>query len=62
MAEIRMLRTLQLQVNRRTKQLDGLMQSVTTEDQPALRKQLHELAVRQQRLIVTAKELAKQAE
>jgi len=62
MAEIRMLRTLQLQVNRRTKQLDGLMQSVTTEEQPALRKQLHELAVRQQRLIVTAKELAKQAE
>ena len=59
MAEIRMLRTLQLQVNRRTKQVDGLMQSVTTEDQPALRKQLHDLAVRQQRLIGTAKELAK---
>ena len=62
MAEIRMLRNLQLQVNRRTKQMDGLMLSATTDVQPALRKQLQELAVRQQRLIDTARELAKQAQ
>ena len=61
MAEIRVLRSLQLQVNRRTKQVDGLLQSTTTDDLPALRKQLHDLAVRQNRLIESAKELAKQA-
>ncbi|MEJ7595539.1 MAG: hypothetical protein WKF77_28835 [Planctomycetaceae bacterium] len=61
MAEIRVLRSLQLQVNRRTKQVDGLLQSATTDDLPALRKQLHDLAIRQNRLIESAKELAKQA-
>ena len=60
-AEIRVLRSLQLQVNRRTKQVDGLLQSTTTDDLPALQKQLHDLAVRQNRLIESAKELAKQA-
>ena len=61
MAEIRVLRSLQLQVNRRTKQVDGLLQSSTTDDLPALHKQLHDLAIRQNRLIESAKELAKQA-
>ncbi len=61
MAEIRVLRSLQLQVNRRTKQVDGLLQSTTTDDLPALQKQLHDLAVRQNRLIESAKELAKKA-
>lgn len=61
MAEIRVLRSLQLQVNRRTKQVDGLLQSSTTDDLPALQKQLHDLAIRQNRLIESAKELAKQA-
>ncbi len=61
MAEIRVLRSLQLQVNRRTKQVDGLLPSATTDDLPALRKQLHDLAIRQNRLIESAKELAKQA-
>jgi len=61
MAEIRVLRSLQLQVNRRTKQVDGLLQSTTTDDLPALQKQLHDLAIRQNRLIESAKELAKQA-
>ena len=62
MAEIRVLRSLQLQVNRRTKQVDGLLQSAMTDDLPALQKQLHDLANRQNRLIESAKELAKQAE
>ncbi|MDA1230530.1 MAG: hypothetical protein O2856_07135 [Planctomycetota bacterium] len=60
MAEIRVLRSLQLQVNRRTKQVDGLLPNATTDDLPALRKQLHDLAIRQNRLIESAKELAKQ--
>jgi hypothetical protein len=62
MAEIKMLRNLQLQVNRRTKQVDGLLQSASSEDLPSLKKQVHDLAVRQRRLIETAKELAKQAQ
>ncbi len=60
MAEIRILRSLQLQVNRRTKQVDGLLPTATSDDLPALRKQLHDLAIRQNRLIESAKELAKQ--
>lgn len=60
MAEIKMLRNLQMQVNRRTKQVDGLLQSAASEDMPSLKKQVHDLAVRQRRLIETAKELAKQ--
>jgi len=60
MAEIKVLRSLQLQVNRRTKQVDGLLPTATTDDLPALRKQLHDLAIRQNRLIESAKELAKQ--
>ena len=59
-AEIKMLRNLQLQVNRRTKQVDVLLQSASSEDLPSLKKQVHDLAVRQRRLIETAKELAKQ--
>jgi hypothetical protein len=62
MAEIKMLRNLQLQVNRRTKQVDGLLQSASSEDFPSLKKQVHDLAVRQRRLIETAKELAKQSQ
>jgi len=61
MAEIRMLRNLQLQVNRRTKQVDGLLQKAATDDLPALQKQVHELSLRQQRLTESARELAKQA-
>ncbi len=61
MAEIRMLRNLQLQVNRRTKQVDGLLQKAATDDLPALQKQLHELSLRQHRLTQSARELAKQA-
>ncbi len=60
MAEIRMLRNLQLQVNRRTKQVDALLQSAPTDDLPALKKQVHDLSIRQRRLIEAAKELATQ--
>ncbi len=60
MAEIKILRSLQLQVNRRTKQVDGLLPNAGSDDLPALRKQLHDLAIRQNRLIESAKELAKQ--
>lgn len=60
MAEIKVLRSLQLQVNRRTKQVDGLLPTASSDDLPALRKQLHDLAIRQNRLIESAKELAKQ--
>jgi len=62
MAEIRVLRSLQLRVNRRTKQVDRLLQSANTDDLPTLRSQLHDLAIRQNRLIESAKELAKQAQ
>lgn len=62
MAEIKMLRNLQLQVNRRTKQVDGLLHLAASEDLPSLKKQVHDLAVRQRRLIETARELAKQAQ
>ncbi|MFO0976896.1 MAG: hypothetical protein U0996_10900 [Planctomycetaceae bacterium] len=62
MAEIRVLRNLQLQVNRRTKQVDQILQTSPAADQGPLQKQIRELADRQQRLIETAKELAKQAE
>ena len=61
MAEIRMLRNLQLQVNRRTRQVDGLLQKAATDDLPALQKQVRELSQRQDRLTQSAKELAKQA-
>jgi hypothetical protein len=60
MAEIKMLRSLQLQVNRRTKQVDGLLPNASSDDLPALRKQVHDLAVRQNRLIESARELARQ--
>jgi len=62
MAEIRMLRNLQLQVNRRTKQVNGLLQTAPADDLPAVRKQVHDLSVRQRRLTESAKELARQAQ
>lgn len=62
MAEIRVLRNLQLQVNRRTKQVDGLVPNADSNALPRLQQQIKDLADRQQRLLETAKELAKQAE
>ncbi|MBL8820236.1 MAG: hypothetical protein JNL58_29705 [Planctomyces sp.] len=61
-AEIQMLRSLQLRVNRRTQQIDQLLQNTPESDRDALLAQIQELARRQQRLIQSAKELAKQAQ
>ncbi len=62
MAEIRVLRNLQLQVNRRTKQVDGLVPAADANSLPRLEAQIRELAERQQRLLETAKDLAKEAQ
>ncbi|MFM8476810.1 MAG: hypothetical protein ACKOEO_13615 [Planctomycetaceae bacterium] len=61
MAEIKVLRSLQLQVNRRTKQVDGLVPAADANALPRLEAQIRELAERQQRLLETAKDLAKEA-
>ncbi|MEY3175598.1 MAG: hypothetical protein RLZZ436_3512 [Planctomycetota bacterium] len=61
MAEIRVLRNLQLQVNRRTKQVDELLPAADASALPRLESQIRELAERQQRLLEAAKDLAKQA-
>ena len=60
MAEIRVLRSLQVRVNRRTKHVDELMQNAAKDEQADLSAQLTELADRQQRLIESAGELALQ--
>jgi hypothetical protein len=59
MAEIKVLRSLQSRVNRRTRQVDDLLLQQPV-DPGRLMKQLDELAARQQRLIESARELAKQ--
>ncbi len=59
MAEIRVLRSLQLRVNRRTRQIHELSREPSTED---LSPDLRELAVRQDRLRESAAELAKRME
>jgi hypothetical protein len=61
MAEIKVLRNLQLQVNRRTKQVDTLVPAADATALPRLEAQIRELAERQQRLLETAKDLAKEA-
>lgn len=59
-AEIRVLRNLQLQVNRRTKQVDDLLERVSDAERSALLKQVSELAERQQKLFEAARDLEKQ--
>ncbi|MFM8726850.1 MAG: hypothetical protein ACKON9_17195, partial [Planctomycetaceae bacterium] len=59
-AEIRVLRNLQLQVNRRTKQVDGLLERAGEGERAVLQKQVSELAERQQKLWESAKDLEKQ--
>jgi len=59
-AEIRVLRNLQLQVNRRTKQVDGLLERASDGERAVLQKQVSELAERQQKLWESAKDLEKQ--
>ncbi len=59
-AEIRMLRNLQLQVNRRTKRVDDLLEGGSDSERATLLKQVSELAERQQKLFESAKDLEKQ--
>ena len=59
-AEIRVLRNLQLQVNRRTKQVDDLLDRASDAERAVLQKQVSELAERQQKLQESAKDLEKQ--
>jgi uncharacterized protein YaaQ len=62
MAEIKVLKNMQLQVNRRTKQVDELIPKADDQSKTSLLKQLRELSSRQQKLIETTKEMAKQAQ
>ncbi|MEZ6122179.1 MAG: hypothetical protein R3C49_03260 [Planctomycetaceae bacterium] len=62
MAEIRVLRSLQLRVNRRTRQVNEALQQAEVSDQADLKDQLIELALRQNRLKESAQELGKQLE
>ena len=62
MQEIKVLRSLQLRVNRRTQRVDDLFQEASPEDAADLRDQLVELANRQERLRESAAELAKRIE
>ena len=62
MQEIKMLRSLQVRVNRRTAQVNDLFQDATPTDARDLQDQLSELAIRQQRLVESAAELAKKME
>lgn len=58
MAEIRVLRSLQLRVNRRTRQVHDLLQEGDLSEEPDLLDQLAELAHRQERLKESAAALA----
>ncbi|MCH2209719.1 MAG: hypothetical protein MK110_00335 [Fuerstiella sp.] len=57
-AEIKILRSLQLRINRRTRRTDQLITEQSDDDQADLIEQLEELTARQQRLVRSAKELA----
>lgn len=62
MAEIKVLRSLQLRVNRRTATVDRLLQENDATEQAGLLNQVEELAIRQNRLTESAGELARQME
>ncbi len=62
MAEIRVLRSLQLRVNRRTTQVHELLQESDSADTADLAEQLEQLAQRQNRLRESAGELAERME
>jgi hypothetical protein len=56
LAELKMLRTMQVRVNRRLKQIGELVQGDETTD-PQLRKGMNELAGRQQRLVEITRDI-----
>ncbi len=60
LAEIKVLRSLQLRVNRRTQRVDGLLAEQSSEDRAELLNQLEELTSRQRRLTESAEQLADQ--
>lgn len=62
MEELKVLRSLQRRVNRRTRQVNGLFEEATTDDAADLNMQLDELARRQERLRQSALKLAEQME
>lgn len=57
-AEIKVLRSLQLRVNRRTAQLDQLVEAAADDERKAFLAQLSELAIRQHKLADSAREMA----
>lgn len=61
-AEIKVLRNLQLQVNQRTERVDRLLQTVPAERLEALRQQISELSHRQERLLESARELQRRSQ
>jgi len=58
-AEIKVLRSLQLRLNRRTQRIDEFMAEQTADDRDHLIEQLEQLTTRQQRLVESAQELSK---
>ena len=60
LAEIKILRSLQLRINRRTRNIDGFIAEDSENDRNDLTRQLRELTTRQQRLVESAEELAEQ--
>jgi len=62
MEEIKVLRSLQQRVNRRTRQVNGLLDDAGSDDVADLHAQLDELARRQERLRQSALKLAEQME
>ena len=58
MAEIKILRSLQLRINRRTQRTDQLISEQSEDERSDLFEQLAELTARQQRLVQSVEELA----
>lgn len=60
MAEIKVLRSLQLRINQRTQRIDMFLAEQSDNDRADLIQQLEELTTRQHRLVESAEELGKQ--
>lgn len=60
MAEIKVLRSLQLRINQRTQRIDMFLAEQSDNDRADLTQQLEELTTRQHRLVESAEELGKQ--
>lgn len=60
MAEIKVLRSLQLRINQRTQRIDRFLAEQSADDRSDLIQQLEQLTTRQHRLVESAEELGKQ--